>query len=194
MPFFFEQVIQLISDTPTVAAVGGLNSLEGFRMMLWRNAWLSIQDFPFTGSGFGIFQIVASHLYPLQIPPSYYFGHAHNFWLQAAIDFGLPGLAALLVIYGGGLFHVYGIWQNGRADASRSVLLGPMLALGMLGSMVAHLIHGMTDSVSMGSTPNLLFWYLFALAFSLIQSTEPPTERLPATPHADFVEPDSIRS
>lgn len=160
-PFVFTDLIRLIGDTPSAAALGGTATLENFRMNLWQQALLAIQDFPFTGSGLGAFQEIAHLLYPLEIPPSYYFGHAHNYWLQAAIDFGVPGLLAIAALWAAGAVQAYRAWRQLAPGVERGI------ALGMLGALVASLFHGLTDALSMGSTPNLLFWYLFALIFGL---------------------------
>jgi O-antigen ligase len=124
---------------------------------LWAAALMAINDFAFTGVGFAAFQEVALLLYPLTIPPTYYFGHAHNFWLQGAVDFGIPGLVAILAIYMAVVVQWVVLWKDVRSPLERGV------AVGFMGSLIAQSIFSLTDAIAMGSTPNLLFWYLFAL-------------------------------
>jgi O-antigen ligase len=157
LPFASVGWIDWVSGTPIAATVGGTSTLEGFRMQLWAAALMAINDFAFTGVGFAAFQEVALLLYPLTIPPTYYFGHAHNFWLQGAVDFGIPGLVAILAIYMAVVVQWVVLWKDARSPLERGV------AVGFMGSLIAQSIFSLTDAIAMGSTPNLLFWYLFAL-------------------------------
>src|SRR5205814_5583056 len=79
--------------------------------------------------------VYSSYVLLVHVP---YFSHAHNLYLQTAVEQGLPGLAALLCLTG---------------LAARTLLrtrLGsaPALAFqaGALASLVALLVHGMLDS------------------------------------------------
>ena len=154
-------ILRLVADNPTIEAVGGLTTLENFRVELWSNTLLVISDFPFTGVGLGAFQEVALLFYPLNVPPDFYFGHAHNFWLQAAIDFGIPGLVAILAIYLVSVVQLHYLWRRSVALAT------PGLVTGLVGSLVAQSIFGLTDSIPMGSTANLFFWMFFASSLPL---------------------------
>jgi hypothetical protein len=64
------------------------------------------------------------------------------------------------------LYLVAGV-QLRRLWRSTDLAVMPGLAAGLLGCLVAQSIFSLTDSISMGSTPNLLFWLLFALIFAL---------------------------
>ncbi|GAG30104.1 unnamed protein product, partial [marine sediment metagenome] len=69
-----------------------------WRRGIWSAAICILGDFSFTGVGFGCFEPVLSLLYPP--PPGWLPPHAHNLFLQVAIDLGLPGLVAFLAILG----------------------------------------------------------------------------------------------
>ncbi|RME57518.1 MAG: O-antigen ligase domain-containing protein, partial [Caldilineae bacterium] len=85
--------------TSGAAAQSALNSLEG-RLELWSRALYAIQDFSFTGIGIGTFQVVIPLLYPyFLISPSTTITHAHNLFLQVAVDWGIPGLIAYLALH-----------------------------------------------------------------------------------------------
>ena len=148
-----------IADNPTIEAVGGIATLTNFRFEVWTAALLAVQDFSFTGVGLGAFQEVAMLLYPLNIPPSYYFGHAHNFWLQGAIDFGIPGLITILAIYLTAIMQAARLW--------REPLAPPGLVAGLAGSLIAQSIFSLTDAIPLGSTANLFFWMLFGLILAM---------------------------
>lgn len=155
------RLVELVAENPTVEAVGGVATLANFRVYLWTYALKVIGDYPFTGVGLGSFQDVVSRLYSLDIPSSFYFGHAHNFWLQGALDFGIPGLIAILAIYLTAVVQLVRIWPSGAR-------LGvPGLVTGLFGSLLAQSLFSLTDSLSLGTTANLLFWFLFALIFAV---------------------------
>ena len=42
-----------------------------------------------------------------------------------------------------------------------------LLALGVLGGLLAHFLFGITDAVALGAKPGFLFWWLLAMAFGL---------------------------
>ncbi len=46
--------------------------------------------------GLNTFREVVFLIYPIGVSPTYNLGHAHNFFLQTALDFGVPGLIACL--------------------------------------------------------------------------------------------------
>lgn len=141
-------------------SVGGLTSFEDFRMELWKITLVAIADFPYTGLGLGVFPDAVRLLYTPKIMPSYYFGHAHNFWLQGAVDFGIPGLVAIMALYLTAIMHIWYLWRNMSNRTSQA------LVIGLAGSLIAQSIYSMTDSIPMGSTGNLFFWFLFGLIYA----------------------------
>lgn len=133
----------------------GRISLAG-RVEIWNRALYAIQDVPFTGWGLGTFREVLWLLYPLfTIPPGTDLAHAHNVFLQVALDAGLPGLVAYLA-----LLCVAGVvgWRVARRDEA----LRP-LALGLLAGLVALHVYGLTDALAPGSKPGLTFWMALGL-------------------------------
>ena len=75
---------------------GAFSGWEG-RIEIWSRALYMLQDFPFTGIGAGTFQFVANTLYPFfVVGPDADIPHAHNLWLQVGVDYGVPGLVAVV--------------------------------------------------------------------------------------------------
>ncbi|NJN82765.1 MAG: hypothetical protein HC802_11140 [Caldilineaceae bacterium] len=151
-------------------ASGGGGTL-GFRQEVWTQAVAAIHDFSFTGLGLGAFREIVRLLYPLGIPPTYDIAHAHNFLLQSALDFGLPGAIALFAILWVAIVAVVQLWQgsNGhRGQQSKNVHL---LSIGFAGSLAAQGVFGQLDAISMGAKTNFLFWTLVALIFGLLIRT-----------------------
>jgi putative inorganic carbon (HCO3(-)) transporter len=151
-----------------------LNTLEG-RLEVWSRAIYGIQDFPFTGMGMNTFRKVVPVLYPLfLVSPDVDIGHAHNEFLQAALDLGIPGLIAFIAIYIIAFWMLVDIWRNvpkfsaclpgripGRCEHSRRMQHATILGLG--GGLLAHMLYGLTDAVALGAKPGLLFWMLLGL-------------------------------
>ena len=140
---------------------------------MWRAALWGVQDFPFTGMGMGAFRHVAPALYPLAVPPAYDIAHAHNGFLQAGVDFGLPGLVAYTSIW---LLAARLIISSLR----RSEGWLQALALGLGGCLVSSVIYNLTDTVALGAKPGPAWWMMLALIVSTHRlvvgcQTEQPT-------------------
>ncbi len=144
-----------------------LNSLEG-RLEVWSRAIYGIQDFPFTGMGMNAFRKVVPVLYPLfLVSPEVDIGHAHNEFLQAALDLGIPGLIAFIAIYIIAFWMLADIWR--KSVGQNSILPYRAVVLGLGGGLLAHLLYGLTDAVALGAKPGLLFWMLLGLIAGLYE-------------------------
>jgi putative inorganic carbon (HCO3(-)) transporter len=145
-----------------------LNLLVG-RTELWSRALYALQDFPFTGLGMNTFRSIVPRLYPLfLVGPQPDIGHAHNEFLQAGLDLGLPGLIAFVALYLGAFWMLVKVW---RAESLDTLLFYHATALGLGGGLLAHLIYGLTDAVALGAKPGLLFWMLLGLISGLHRQT-----------------------
>ena len=71
------------------------SDISGSRFGIWKNTWALIQAQPWTGVGFGEFNL-AWTLTPFPGRPTAFFDHTHNLPLQLAVELGLP--LALLVM------------------------------------------------------------------------------------------------
>jgi len=164
-----------------------LNSLEG-RLEVWSRAIYGIQDFPFTGMGMNAFRKVVPVLYPLfLVSPDVDIGHAHNEFLQAALDLGIPGLIAFIAIYIITFWMLADIWKATRHPPLNTAkspkgdhwslntehwsLITRSLTLGLGGGLLAHMLYGLTDAVALGAKPGLLFWMLLGLIAGLYEQT-----------------------
>lgn len=126
---------------PAVGMTEASANTFGGRLELWSRALFLIQDFSFTGAGPGLFQKVVALLYPLFLTgPDVDIPHAHNVFLQAAVDFGIPGLiahAALLLALASALIAALRRYREGALAA---------LAIGLLAALGVYLVHGMIDA------------------------------------------------
>jgi hypothetical protein len=183
-------------DTGSDLASDPALSLNTFdlRLEIWSRAIYGIQDFPFTGMGMNTFRKVVPVLYPLfLIGPDRDIGHAHNEFLQATLDLGIPGLVAFIALYIGAFWMLTGIWkatchpQLNTAKSPKGVhcevpeggsLRSPRrgitrsLTLGLFGGLLAHLLWGMTDAMALGARPAFMFWILLGLISGLHQQAQ----------------------
>lgn len=149
----------ILGQAGEVEELVGTVTFEG-RQEIWSRALYGIADFSFTGMGLGTFREIVHILYPLfSISPTFDIGHAHNFFLQTGLDFGVPGLIALLAIYLTGVTHLVRVcWTHTWRQS--------LWAIGLLGVLLGHTLYDMVDAVTMGAKPNFLFWMFFALVFA----------------------------
>jgi len=133
----------------------GTITIQG-RLEIWSRALYAILDFPFTGCGLGTFRRTVWVLYPFfSLSPGFDVAHAHNIFLQTALDLGLPGLVAYLALLG--LAGVAG-WRVARRSKETR-----WLGLGMLAGLVGLHVYGLTDALALGSRPHFLFWWMLGL-------------------------------
>jgi putative inorganic carbon (HCO3(-)) transporter len=143
-----------------------LETLSG-RVEVWSRAIYGIQDFAFTGMGMNAFRRVVPVLYPLfSIDPTMDIGHAHNAFLQAALDLGIPGLIAYLAVHISAFAMLISTWRR-RGRLPFPEPLSRALILGLGGGLASHLIYSLTDAVALGAKPGVLWWMLLGLVASL---------------------------
>jgi putative inorganic carbon (HCO3(-)) transporter len=118
------------------ASVG--NSVGG-RPDLWRGMLALVGDYPFTGSGLGSTMMVYS-TYVLLLHVGY-ITHAHNLFLQIAVEQGLPGLILFLALLGVSLWGLL-TPADAREPKGRSIVFAPLAAA----AIVALVVHGMVDA------------------------------------------------
>jgi len=166
-----------------------LTSLDA-RVEIWSRAIYGIEDFPFTGMGLNTFRKLLFVLYPpFSVSPDAVLGHAHNTWLQVALDLGLPGLVAYLAAWlatGTMLLQSLQVGRDARGGPSSlgirrlpshlppppgagilqgdSSALTHAMAVGILGALAGSLVFGLTDTVALGARPGFLWWMMLGLA------------------------------
>lgn len=151
---------QLIADRD----LGEDGSIESFglREEIWVRAVYAIADFPLTGMGMNTFRFVAPPLYPLLLFPSGGdISHAHNQFLQAALDVGIPGLIGYVGMWLVAAAMLWQVWRHTIDPWYRTY------AAGFAASLVASFIYGLTDAVAFGAKPGFLFWMLLGLIAGL---------------------------
>ena len=149
-----QQLLQILTAND---AIGGIQG----RIEIWSRAVYMIRDFPFTGIGMGLYKEIESILYPFFLTASGSVPHAHNLFLQVAVDLGIPGLVSWLAISILVLVVSWQIYDSGRSQEQKWVM---GLGTGFLCSQIALLVHGLTDAVTWGMVrPAPIVWALWGL-------------------------------
>ncbi|MBI5033882.1 MAG: O-antigen ligase family protein [Chloroflexi bacterium] len=169
--------------TKNIAGVSLSAAALGGRDVIWVRALQGIEKYPLTGMGINVFRYQVNTLDPAN--PIYVdrdIAHAHNEFLQAALDLGLPGMIAFIALHVIAFRMLVQVWnwtaRELKPDSSRpeSFFLKPnvtrMLVLGLGLSPVAHLLYGLTDTVALGAKPGVLFWMLLGLIVGLYRQKE----------------------
>lgn len=132
------------------------------RFEIWQRALSMIQDFPYTGVGLNTFPYVGDAMYPyVLLGPNARVPHAHNNFLQIAIDLGIPGLVAYLAILTTFCICAWRVYRRSQRPGIR------LLAVGLFSGMLAHQVYGLTDAITLGAKPGFLLWIMLGLMAAL---------------------------
>ena len=146
-------------------AVGSI-TLAG-RIELWSRAVYAAEDFAFAGCGLSAFSRVVQILYPLfHHGPGTDVGHAHNVFLQMAVDVGIPGLIGYLALVGVALALCWRCARQRRNGGSGAGTIRPV-ALGLAAGLIAWHVYGLTDAVALGTKPGVVLWIALGLVAAL---------------------------
>jgi putative inorganic carbon (HCO3(-)) transporter len=159
-------IVTWLGITPIMNAIFSNTTLGGLdgRYEVWSRAIYMIQDFAFTGIGMGSFGKVADTLYPFYAIIPGRIPHAHNLFLQIAVDLGLPGLITWLSIFFTIGFISLKIYLIGRSMRDK---LAMAIGSAILCSQVALALHGLTDAVTWGMVRSApIIWALWGFAAS----------------------------
>ncbi len=144
-----------------VASGVSLEGLQG-RLEVWSRALYIIQDFPLTGIGMGMFGTVADNLYPFFLNAPGSVPHAHNLFLQVAVDLGIPGLIVWLSILVMVIVMCLQLFSYGRRRSDHWTM---GLAAGLLASQAGLIVHGLLDSATWGAVRAApIPWAIWGLA------------------------------
>jgi putative inorganic carbon (HCO3(-)) transporter len=90
--------------------------------------------------------------------------HAHNLFLQVAVDLGVPGLIGWLAVYGSVILTAWTLFRVGKSRRD-GWLMG--IGAGMVGGQLALGTHGILDAVTWGQVrPAPLVWFLWGLTIA----------------------------
>ena len=137
------------------------------RMEIWSRALAIIHDFAFTGIGMGSYGPIVDQYYPFFIQAPGLTPHAHNLFLQIAVDLGLPGLFFWLVIW---IYSMMGGWKVFKSGVGKGDHLLQGIGAGIFATQIAMGVHGLTDAVVWGMVRSApLVWAIWGLSVSGFQ-------------------------
>jgi putative inorganic carbon (HCO3(-)) transporter len=183
---FFLLLLGLVVFMPQGFWQSGWNG-EGFRdlptdafearLEIWSRALYGIQDFPFTGMGMDTFRRIVHILYPLfLIGPDVETIHAHNEYLQCALDLGIPGLIAFVALYIGSYGMLFASWRmlehNDMNSKRGTDTVGRLMILGLGTGLFSHMIYGLTDATLFVARHDIIFWMLIGLIAGLYDQAQ----------------------
>lgn len=140
----------LAADHPRVMEA---TALVGARSKIWGEAFEALRFSPWVGIGFDYFRHSGFSL--VQIAPDRVIGapHAHNIFIQTALDTGLFGLACYLAIIGLVLTRAIALVRSSSGDVwARYVGAGAAL------SVVSVHIFGLLDAIPLGAKVGIFQW------------------------------------
>jgi O-antigen ligase len=134
-------------------------SVDESRWSLWKDTARLIGGHPLLGSGLGTFPVAFTRVQSTFL--GRFVNHAHNDYLELASDLGIPAAALFFGSTGALLVRV------ARKAASSEVSFERAMALGCLGSIVAILLHSLTDFNLYIPANALVFSLILGLAASI---------------------------
>jgi len=160
---------ELLAAITSSRTIGGTDD----RVEIWSRAIFMIQDFSFTGIGMGSFTEVADTLYPFSSSPGR-ISHAHNLFLQVAVDLGIPGLIAWLAILLTVIFVSWQVYCSGKTSQN-GLIAG--IGAALLCSQIALITHGLIACATWGMVrPAPLVWVIWGVgiaSFNFINGNRP---------------------
>lgn len=133
------------------------------RLDIWLSALQGIEDHFFTGIGLGVFNDVMPFRYPYEtVGLGYSVSQAHNVFLDVALCLGMPGLVGFVLLICGVAIGAIRSFQHGQSSQVTS--------LGILASLIAFLVFGVTDSISFGVPTSLIIWIWGIVICGMLQS------------------------
>jgi putative inorganic carbon (HCO3(-)) transporter len=140
--------------------IGSLNN----RVDIWARALFLIKNFSLSGIGFGRFEDTVRIFYPFLEPSGNPIPHAHNLFLQIALDTGILGLIIWLASFLLASISSIYIYRMGKQYHDNFHIA---LGSAFLCSQIALAIHGLTDSVTWGMVRSApIVWGIWGAVFA----------------------------
>jgi O-antigen ligase len=128
-------------------ALGARSMEEDPRLVLWREVSGKIEQRPLTGYGFGRGMLAVELVDELKLPQLW---HAHNLFLDTALQLGAPGVLLLLLLFAATLREG---WRRARDPSPEAIACG----IAIVAMMAGMLVRNMTDVLLVRQNA-LVYW------------------------------------
>lgn len=124
---------------------------DSTRAVLWKSALSMIKDYPLFGIGVHVFpKLIDSYDGGYSLDAK---GHAHNAYLQAALDYGIPGLVLLINIFFSLAVFLARFFKK----------TGSVWAAAGLSVLAIYLLEGLTENNFGDAEVSMCFWFIQGL-------------------------------
>jgi putative inorganic carbon (hco3(-)) transporter len=153
-----------VTAADTLTKSGGVEDPSWLsRLEIWRVAGQTVADYSVLGTGLYTFEPVsrANYVYTV-VSPRLELAHAHNLFLQTAVNLGLMGVLTLLALWG---LVLWGLWQRrpqfepGGDGVEWTAVLGAAL--------VGYLWFNLFDLIAWEMRAGVFIWLYLATALRL---------------------------
>jgi O-antigen ligase len=156
-----------IGPAPIVTRIENVSheysSFDQSRLSIWRDAVKLVERHPVFGTGLGTFPVAFTSVQTAFL--GQFVNHAHNDYVELASDVGVPAALMLFATF------VFILARATRAFLRAAGNFDRAIALGCVGSIVAILLHSLTD-FNLYMPANAL---VFSVVLGLAISTQPRT-------------------
>jgi O-antigen ligase len=139
------------------------SSLDQSRLSIWRDAVKLIERHPALGTGLGTFPVAFTSVQTAFL--GQFVNHAHNDYVELASDVGVPAALMLFATFVFILVRATRTFLHAAGNYDRAI------ALGCVGSIVAILLHSLTDFNLYMPANALVFSVVLGLALSTQRRT-----------------------
>ncbi len=133
---------------------------EGGRLILWKDALPMIRESPLFGTGLGTFGVAFRRHQTVLV--QFFVDHAHNDYLQFAVETGLVGAALLFLP----ILYLFGRMIRSFLDDPNRFRRA--VTLGCIGSTLALLLHSLTDFNLQIPANALIFAVVLGIAYKAV--------------------------
>lgn len=148
---------QILGRSLIAAQAGSLEQAD-IRSVIWSTSFNIFKDHPLFGIGFGNFSVFYERY--LRIP-SEIFGHAHNDFLNVAVNAGIVGLLAFIFMWFVCLKNLLRRYKEKKESYSKALILGGVL------SVTAFLLASQFQCYYTAAICNMILFFVLGLSESV---------------------------
>lgn len=163
----------LVEDGGAALVERDQGSLTG-RLVIYYAGYSIVRDHALTGAGINTFRSPpVREAYPVPGWEVRVLPHAHNAFLQVAVDLGVPGAVWYGMLHIAAALMLIQTWRRGDT-AMRTA------AAAVGGALIAHTIYGLGDAITLWDRFAFVFWWVIGLAAGLYARVTRSAVHMPA--------------